>query len=189
MNGKKSSLMNNKNNQGFIFKLLFCLTITFLILTSMSFYNEIVGQKTNSSILPNNYTNTIKNSNFALQKSNESIVGKNNDYSSSLPDLFDHVQKSVVQITDSADLQQQGSIAATRLGSGFVYDHNGDIVTNYHVVVGAKNNTIVVTFMDGVSYEANIMGVDPYSDLAVIKLVNLHEHSDAISKLVPLELA
>ena len=80
-------------------------------------------------------------------------------------------------------------MAATRLGSGFVYDHNGDIVTNYHVVVGAKNNTIVVTFMDGVSYEANIMGVDPYSDLAVIKLVNLHEHSDAISKLVPLELA
>jgi serine protease Do len=189
MNVKKSSLMNNKDNQGFIFKLLFCLTITFLILTSMSFYNEIVGQKTNSSILPNNFTNTIKNPNFALQKSNESIVGKNNDYSSSLPDLFDHVQKSVVQITDSADLQQQGNIAATRLGSGFVYDHNGDIVTNYHVVAGAKNDTIVVTFMDGVSYEAKIMGVDPYSDLAVIKLVNLHEHSDAISKLVPLGLA
>jgi len=182
-------LMNSKNNQGFILKLLFCLTITFLILTSMSFYNEIAGQKINSSNISNNSTNATKNTNFALLNSNESIAGKSNNYSFSLPDLFDHVEKSVVQITDSADLQQQGNIAATRLGSGFVYDHNGDIVTNYHVVVGAKNNTIVVTFMDGVSYEAKILGVDPYSDLAVIKLVNLHEHSDAISKLVPLELA
>ena len=75
------------------------------------------------------------------------------------------------------------------MGSGFVYDHNGDIVTNYHVVAGAKNNTIVVTFMDGVSYEAKISGIDPYSDLAVVKLINLHEHADAISKLIPLELA
>ncbi len=187
---KKSSLiMNKKNYPGYIFTLLICLTITFLILTSMSFYTEIAGQKINSSTLPNNSPNAIKNQNFTLQKSNESTAGSGIDYSASLPDLFDHVEKSVVQITDSADLQQQGNIAATRLGSGFVYDHNGDIVTNYHVVAGAKNNTIVVTFMDGVSYEAKISGVDPYSDLAVVKLINLREHADAISKLVPLELA
>ena len=66
--------MNNKNNQGIIFKLLFCLTITFLILTSMSFYNEIDGQKINSSVLPNNSSNTIKNPNSLLCKeSNESL--------------------------------------------------------------------------------------------------------------------
>ena len=75
------------------------------------------------------------------------------------------------------------------MGSGFVYDTNGDIVTNYHVIAGAKNNTIVVTFLDGVSYEAKTVGVDPYSDLAVVKLINLPEHTDALSKFVPLEIA
>ena len=108
---KKSSLTDIKNGQGYIFKLLICLTITFLGLTSVSLYSEIAGQKINSSTLPDNSTNTVKNLDFALQNSNKSTPISSNDYASSLPDLFDHVEKSVVQITDSADLQQQGNIA------------------------------------------------------------------------------
>ncbi len=54
------------------------------------------------------------------------------------------------------------------LGSGFFWDANGDIVTNNHVVDGATK--IEVTFSDGSTVPATIVGQDPYSDLAVIKV-------------------
>ena len=53
-------------------------------------------------------------------------------------------------------------------GSGFLYDNQGHIVTNYHVVEGA--NEVVVTLADGRSFPAEIVGVDPSSDLAVIRI-------------------
>ncbi len=53
-------------------------------------------------------------------------------------------------------------------GSGFVWDKAGHIVTNFHVVQGAER--IEVTFMDGVSVEAEVLGTDLNTDLAVLKV-------------------
>ncbi len=53
-------------------------------------------------------------------------------------------------------------------GSGFIYDQNGYIVTNNHVVDGATK--IVVTFSDGSEAAAQLIGTDPSSDLAVVKV-------------------
>lgn len=53
-------------------------------------------------------------------------------------------------------------------GSGFVYDEEGHIVTNNHVVEGAEE--IDVTFSDGTIVEAEVIGTDPDSDLAVLKV-------------------
>jgi 2-alkenal reductase len=53
-------------------------------------------------------------------------------------------------------------------GSGFVIDTDGHIVTNAHVVQGAKE--IVVTFYDGYTAAARVIGADDYSDLAVIQV-------------------
>ena len=54
------------------------------------------------------------------------------------------------------------------LGSGFVWDTEGDIVTNNHVIDGASSMT--VTFSDGTVVNANLIGADTDSDLAVIKV-------------------
>ena len=54
------------------------------------------------------------------------------------------------------------------LGSGFVYDKQGHIVTNHHVIDNAE--TIQVTFLDGNITSATVVGTDIYSDLAVIKV-------------------
>ncbi|MCW4015486.1 MAG: trypsin-like peptidase domain-containing protein [Candidatus Bathyarchaeota archaeon] len=54
------------------------------------------------------------------------------------------------------------------LGSGFVYDLEGHIVTNYHVIESAE--LIQVTFLDGNITSASVVGMDIYSDLAVIKV-------------------
>ncbi len=54
------------------------------------------------------------------------------------------------------------------MGSGFVYDTQGHIVTNYHVVEGASD--IKVTFADGATLPAEVIGADPTYDLAVVKV-------------------
>ena len=53
-------------------------------------------------------------------------------------------------------------------GSGFVWDTQGHLVTNNHVVDSAEK--VLVTFADGTTVPATVVGVDPESDLAVIKV-------------------
>jgi len=62
----------------------------------------------------------------------------------------------------------QNQIVPTAEGSGFVWDTAGHIVTNNHVVKGAAK--ITVTFSNGSSYDATVVGTDPNSDLAVIQV-------------------
>ena len=73
------------------------------------------------------------------------------------PEIYDQIKHSVVLIQTEAGL-----------GSGFIYDNTGYIITNYHVIEDA--NTIQVTFLDGNITGASKVGEDPYSDLAVIKV-------------------
>ncbi|HEU4983996.1 MAG TPA: trypsin-like peptidase domain-containing protein [Nitrososphaera sp.] len=94
-----------------------------------------------------------------------------------LPDLFDKAEPSVVQVSATSDTSEQG-----KLGSGFVYDDNGHIVTNLHVASGS--NQLDVTFADGTVYSATVIGSDPFTDLAVLYLKDAPK-----DKLVPLPLA
>jgi len=64
--------------------------------------------------------------------------------------------------------QQPQQQFQSALGSGFVWDQNGDIVTNNHVISGAEK--IEVTFSDGTIVPATLVGADPDSDLAVVKV-------------------
>ena len=91
----------------------------------------------------------------------------------SMPDLFTKVEKSVVQVTEVDNSNEQ---LGSRLGSGFVYDNNGHVITNYHVVAPASNNNngeLQVTFLDGNVYSADLVGFDQFADLAVIKVKNI----------------
>jgi len=74
-----------------------------------------------------------------------------------------------------------GSGEAKAEGTGFVYDKQGDIVTASHVVSGAT--AISVRFKDGTTAKATLVGSDPSSDTAVIKV------SVSADKLTPLALA
>ncbi|NMM23800.1 MAG: PDZ domain-containing protein [Phycicoccus sp.] len=58
-------------------------------------------------------------------------------------------------------------------GSGVIFDTQGHILTNNHVVAaGGQNSTITVTLNDKRTYDATVVGTDPTTDLAVIKLTN-----------------
>ena len=85
--------------------------------------------------------------------------------------VYRDAYRGVVEITVTSDSQsnpfgQQQS--QTAQGSGFVIDDSGHIVTNDHVVDGAK--TVSVQFWNGASYKASVVGTDPSTDLGVIKV-------------------
>ena len=81
-------------------------------------------------------------------------------------------------------IDQSGFFPATAsvLGTGFVitYSNSYYIVTNFHVMDGLQNAT--VTFSDGDSYPAKLVGSDAYSDLAVVSV------NSAASEFHPLQL-
>ena len=105
------------------------------------------------------------------QNLNEISSNNNNNPSLSLNDLFELVENSVVQVTKTmppANPFGPDKENSTSLGSGFIYNDKGYIVTNNHVVENAK--VVDITFINGDRYTANITGTDAFSDLAVIKI-------------------
>jgi S1-C subfamily serine protease len=95
---------------------------------------------------------------------------------SPLNTIFKQVENATVQITSKVPIPSSSSSPqnpqapnATALGSGFVYDKLGRIITNNHVVGGAK--IVDVTFVDGNRYTAKVVGSDIYSDIAVLQVI------------------
>jgi len=82
-----------------------------------------------------------------------------------LIELFEKSEEGVVKIKVER-ISSQGD--TVDMGSGFVYDNLGHIITNAHVVADANKAT--VTFLDGSQYSAEIIGKDKFTDIAVIKV-------------------
>lgn len=86
--------------------------------------------------------------------------------------LFESSSKSVCYITTSSLRRDWFSLNVTEIpsgsGSGFVWDENGHIITNYHVIKGASK--AMVALADGSSYEATLVGKAPEKDLAVLQI-------------------
>jgi putative serine protease PepD len=85
-----------------------------------------------------------------------------------LTQLYKNVAPGVVDITVTSSGGSGIAGSAQAEGSGFVIDTGGDIVTNQHVVAGATS--IKVRFQDGTVEKATLVGTDPSTDVAVIKV-------------------
>jgi S1-C subfamily serine protease len=83
---------------------------------------------------------------------------------------YDAASPSIVNITSRVTVYTRfmGSVPEEGTGSGFVYDTEGDIVTNYHVIEDADQ--LLVTLSNGQVYDATVVGSDPADDLAVIRI-------------------
>jgi 2-alkenal reductase len=105
-----------------------------------------------------------------------------NSESQILEAVYRKVNPSVVQVVNlvqSSRLRNAGAVPQGE-GSGFVWDRQGHIVTNDHVVKGADK--LQVIFTDGTTLDARLVGTDPDSDLAVIQV------DPQLANLVPVEL-
>jgi S1-C subfamily serine protease len=95
----------------------------------------------------------------------------------SIHDVYDQAAPGVVHITATTTVQQPsdpffgtpgGTQEQQAVGSGFVIDKSGHIVTNDHVVAGAAR--VQVSFSDNESMKASVVGEDPATDIAVLQV-------------------
>ena len=100
-----------------------------------------------------------------IDKINNLISKETKSKPLSLIEIFEKAEPGVVQISTQKNqtLSETGGV-----GSGFVFDNKGHIITNAHVVEDSMKT--VVTFLDGRSYNAEIVGIDEYTDIGVIKV-------------------
>jgi S1-C subfamily serine protease len=107
-----------------------------------------------------------------------------------LNNIFKQIQDSVVQITTTIPVtdtvQNPSQENRTALGSGFLFDQEGHIITNKHVVGDAK--IVDVTFTNGDRLRANVTAVDPYVDIAVLEVIEAQNNTIQQTDLNPLRL-
>ena len=103
----------------------------------------------------------IDDVNADIVKETESPYSKN----LSLIEIFEKSEPGVVRVNVQ---RGEASENVGGVGSGFVFDKKGHIITNAHVVEDTEKT--IVTFLDGRSYYAEIIGVDEFTDIAVIKV-------------------
>src|SRR5215467_9651747 len=145
---------------------------------------NVVSQVQNQIAATNNYscsTTAIQNapSDTILNPyKNIALPSAINTQTTNLTSVFKRVENSVVQIiskTPNSNMQiiingNPLQSQSARLGSGFVYDKQGCIITNNHVIDGA--NTADVKFVDGNTYGAKVIAKDPSSDIAVLQITD-----------------
>ena len=163
------------------------------VLASALTYGRNYAEKSTLNNLEQSSTITQQsyyNTNEASLKNSALLSTANTNKSTNLRTIFKQVENSVVQITSrlpthvSNGLNPQ-SPNTTALGSGFVYDNQGHIITNGHVVGDSK--IVDVTFVDGNRYTAQVIGTDIYGDIAVLQILqNTTQQRQLLSSLKPL---
>jgi S1-C subfamily serine protease len=126
----------------------------FIIYAFFNYYSHSFSSNNNSYSLPDA---TLYDKNTCFSPNDKLVDANNNNWTH----IFENAKHSVVKVIVS------NPFSNPEISTGFIYDNDGHIVTNYHVVNNA--NSINVTFADGNSYLAQITGTDPYSDLAVLE--------------------
>src|SRR5712691_1937748 len=99
--------------------------------------------------------------------------GENDDalldaYSNAVVAASERVSPAVVHVAVAQTRPAEGEAPRRGTGSGFVFTPDGFILTNSHVVHGARS--IQVSFADGASFDADLVGDDPDTDVAVIRI-------------------
>mgnify|MGYP003995156451 FL=1 len=116
-------------------------------------------------IIPTESDETTLEIQNQIDEINELILTNSESKILSLTDIFEKAEPGVVRVNTQRNqtINDVGGV-----GSGFVFDKRGHIITNAHVVNDSTKT--IVTFLDGRSYNAEIIGIDEYTDIGVIKV-------------------
>ena len=96
-------------------------------------------------------------------------VSAASDCTKSAPEIFRRISPSVVSVSGvSIDPLAVSNRVSTTIGSGFIIDPSGLVITNYHVIEGC--GAITATLADGDMERAALVGIDPILDLAILRI-------------------
>jgi len=103
-----------------------------------------------------------------------------NALQSQIIQIYEMAAPAVVNITNRGYVYDRfmGTVPQEGTGSGFVYDNEGHIVTNYHVIENAEE--LLVTLADGQTHEATVVGSDATNDLAVLRVEGAKDLPDPL---------
>ena len=163
---------NKKKSKKFLTGLVAVICVLAIGVTTAIGYSMISGNGINISVSDtnSNRNNSKSTDSTVSQKSNRDVknlptitqLATPSD-ALSIPEIVKKVSGSVVGISAS-------SPSMTATGTGVVMSKDGYIITNAHVVSGASNLSVVFTDEDKSSIEAELIGIDSQTDLAVIKI-------------------
>ena len=114
-------------------------------------------------IIPTESDETTIQMQNQIDEINNTILAKSKTLS--LIEIFEKAEPGVVRVNIQKN-QTENEVGG--VGSGFVFDKKGHIITNAHVIDDATKT--IVTFLDGRSYNAEIIGIDESTDIGVIKV-------------------
>ena len=137
------------------------LNILFFVITFIFFIGCSITQSTNKQIED---TTTVKKTSEFEETFEVNSLETIQNWENQMMNIYNTSLPSVVQINTTV----MGSIGG--YGTGFIWDDNGHVITNYHVI--RNSNEIKLTFSDLYEYDAELVGYDIDSDVAVLKLLD-----------------
>ena len=137
------------------------LNILFFVITFIFFIGCSITQSTNKQIED---TTTVKKTSEFEETFEVNSLEIIQNWENQMMNIYNTSLPSVVQINTTV----MGSIGG--YGTGFIWDDKGHVITNYHVI--RNSNEIKLTFSDLYEYDAELVGYDIDSDVAVLKLLD-----------------
>lgn len=163
---------NKKKSKKFLTGLVAVICVLAIAITSVVGYAMISGKGISISVSDTDNAGSTKSSSGSSTSEKSNRDTKNlptltqlatPSDALSIPEIVKKVSGSVVGISASSSSQ-------TATGTGIIMKEDGYIITNAHVVSGASNLSVVFTDEDKTSMQAELIGIDSQTDLAVIKI-------------------
>lgn len=145
--------MESKNSDSGVLKSIFILFVVLILLVLLPYFEEFYNSMniTSRTVTPRGELSSLEKSTIELfQKSSPSVV-----YITTLEDYINLFTKDITRIPKGT-------------GSGFIWDEQGHIITNYHVIKGAS--IVRVRLHDKRVFNAKVIGASPNYDIAVLKM-------------------
>src|SRR5574341_989984 len=155
--------MNTYKNSGVGTRILVTALVVMFVVLGYQFLGLTSGRSTAQAV-----TSTPTP---AATASSSAAAMPADDFSGAVRRVAEKVRPAVVQITNQqtqVDMFNQPFSVPAGVGSGVIYDSQGHILTNNHVVDGAEN--LLVSLPDGRSFKAKLIGKDAQTDLAVVQI-------------------
>lgn len=180
---ENSNYSNNTNNNKPSKKRRGAMGKIVAIIVSCSLLGGITGSSVTYLMLKNNNAPTEQNKQNVVNNIDTTDVSFKKDGALSITEAFQKVAPAVVTVSTKGVATFNGFFQqeVEGIGSGFIINEDGYILTNYHVIEGAKE--VSVTLSDNTTVSAKVVNYDANQDVAMLKITDENVKVPAVAEL------